>query len=99
VNSSIETVVGAKFDVTLEGNATTGYRWEFKPAAKSEAYVQFSGRIYEANAAKAGAPGLERFRFTAVKAGHVELLFWYRRSWEASPRKQVIVAVTIRPKP
>lgn len=87
---------GETFQVTLPGNATTGFRWEFTPAPQNVSMVDLVSATYEASTTSAGAPGLHRFEFLALRAGRTELRFAYRRSWETKePREQKTIVVEI----
>jgi inhibitor of cysteine peptidase len=89
---------GAVLEVRLEANHTTGYSWIAAPVANPVLMLQ--GRAaYQENAAggKAGAGGVEVWRFKAMKAGKQGLQFEYRRPWEkgSPPAKIVTFSVTV----
>src|ERR1700755_3285173 len=89
--------VGETFGVKLEGNATTGFRWEFAPQAANTGVVALSRATYEAGTGAVGSPGLHTFEFMTLSAGSTELKFSYRRSWEATePRSSKTILVEVR---
>jgi len=92
----LRTAAGETFQVMLPGNATTGFRWEFTPAPANTDMVELVSSTYEASTKSAGAPGLHKFQFLALRAGQTELIFAYRRSWEKrEPRDQKSILVEI----
>jgi predicted secreted protein len=75
--------VGQPVVVQLEGNATTGYNWEYIPADTNVvrlAHKDYALDVVEAGVA--GAGGRYIFRFVPQEAGRAELRFEYLRSWE-----------------
>ncbi|HWW98033.1 MAG TPA: protease inhibitor I42 family protein [Edaphobacter sp.] len=90
--------VGAVLEVRLEANHTTGYSWVAAPVANPVLMRQGAARYEEhASGGKAGAGGVEVWRFKAVKAGKQGLQFEYRRPWEkgSPPAKMVTFSVTV----
>jgi len=79
----IQVKAGEAFEVPLEGNAGTGFRWELasSPATKHLVTLVDEDRI--AASTVPGGPTVQHFRFQAVASGKLELTFRYRRSWEA----------------
>lgn len=90
--------VGAVLEARLEANHTTGYSWIAVPVANPVLARQGAAR-YEEHAAggKAGAGGVEVWRFKALKAGRQGLQLEYRRPWEkgAPAAKIVTFSVTV----
>jgi len=78
--------------VELEGNATTGYSWQYTITPNgvvkevSNDYVQNS-IIQDA----AGVSGTYTFTFEAVAQGEAEIKFFYSREWEDEPPLDVAV--------
>jgi inhibitor of cysteine peptidase len=72
--------------VTLDGNQTTGFRWNLtRPALP--VLVQIGEATYVPRAAEgrlAGTGGITTFRFRAEVAGETSLAFAYRRPWETN---------------
>lgn len=67
--------------IRLEGNPTTGYRWELSSFDPS--VVRLSGEPdYEPASQRIGAGGSFTFKLEALAAGTSETTFVYRRPWE-----------------
>jgi inhibitor of cysteine peptidase len=72
--------------VSLDGNQTTGFRWMLTRNA-TPVLVQVGDAVYTARGADgrlAGSGGVTTFRFKADQAGESQLVFSYRRPWEAN---------------
>ena len=88
--------LGAVLEVRLEANHTTGYSWIAAPVANPVLMRQGAARYEEhATGGKAGAGGVEVWRFKAVKAGRQGLSFEYRRPWEKSAPPAKIVTYSV----
>ena len=94
---------GDQFDVRLEANPSTGYRWDLgRPL--DESIVKLVGSDYQREPAPAGgaAPvgqaGLETWRFEAVAPGRTMVELVYRRPWEtaSAPARVVLYSVEVR---
>jgi len=88
---------GQTFQVTLEGNPTTGYNWIV--AQVDEAVLKPVGEPdFKADSAAIGAGGKVMLRFQAVAAGQTGLSLAYKRPWEkdAQPEKTFIMSVVVR---
>lgn len=76
---------GDEIQVTLEGNATTGFSWElveFDPGV----IAPVGEPTYEADESDlAGAGGRWTWTLRAVAAGESPVRFVYHRSWEDEP--------------
>ncbi len=85
--------------ITLESNPSTGYRWE--QAENNESILEQIGEPEFKSSETSdppivGAGGREIFRFRAVSAGQMLLLFFYHRSWEdAEPLKTFSIQVVV----
>jgi inhibitor of cysteine peptidase len=67
--------------ITLEGNITTGYSWEY--TMQPEGIVtEVESEYQPAGAGRTGAGGTFTFRFQALNPGETEINFYYRRPWE-----------------
>ena len=91
---------GQTLVVTLEANATTGFRWEASPGF-APTLAQVGTADYVARPASngvAGAPGDMVFRFRAETPGTTTLELAYRRPFEpgVAPAKTVRYDVTVR---
>ncbi|MFA5275483.1 MAG: protease inhibitor I42 family protein [Candidatus Omnitrophota bacterium] len=96
----IEIYVGQSFTITLESNATTGYRWQFaKPLDKD--MLELESSSYSGNNPKLiGSPGKQVWTINALKAGKTNIFFKYARSWEKGkpPIKEDSFVVIIKEK-
>jgi inhibitor of cysteine peptidase len=86
--------------VTLDSNATTGYRWQV--ASIEPAVLRQVGEAeYKQSWAMPGMVGVggtETFKFEAVSSGMAKLTLNYVRSWEKdiAPAKTFSVTITVR---
>ena len=74
-----------KFTIEIRGNITTGYEWRQAEEDKEQTVVEFLGRDYKTNQAKAnlcGVPGRFYFHFLARQPGECTLHFEHLRPWE-----------------
>ena len=69
---------GQAFEIVLEGNFTTGYRWELQ---QQEGISLISEEMRPGGTAP-GSAGTQHFQFKAVSRGSYSLEFSYRRPWE-----------------
>lgn len=71
---------GDSFSITLEGNAATGYVWEYEmqPQGAFE-LVKFESK---AKRGAAGAPSVSEWVFKTLTPVSGTLVFRYRRPWE-----------------
>ncbi len=94
---SIELRVGGRFDVTLEGNPTTGFQWEVGSGDTS--IVKLSGEPeFKPSSDALGAAGKFTFHFEAVTAGQTTLKLIYHRLFEKDtpPAQTFEVTVTVK---
>ncbi|MFO1284091.1 MAG: protease inhibitor I42 family protein [Burkholderiales bacterium] len=101
VDGHVEVVKrGDTLAVHLEGNPTTGYRWELVRLA-GESVAQVGNADYQPETAagvpRVGAPGHTTFRFRATKPGTSVVELAYRRAWEKSvaPAKAVRFEIAV----
>lgn len=83
----IEMRRGAEFDVALESNQSTGYRWVLMDSAAldpvrlvSKAYV-----LPRESRGRNGAGGTETWTFSAPEPGQAIIRLVYKRPWETKP--------------
>jgi predicted secreted protein len=96
VGKSMQVVVGEVFDIPLEGNLTTGYRWEVLIPSTANAMVELLDESWEPEAKHPGSSTIQHFRFRALSAGQVDLLFHYKRPWEKlREREKKIISLHI----
>ena len=78
--SDVTVRVGRTFTINLEGNPTTGYRWEV--VEYDERMLKLTGEDYTSSSDRIGAGGIQEFTFTASQAGRTKVELVYRRPWE-----------------
>lgn len=71
---------GDRFDVTLEGNPTTGYDWYVDET--DESVVTLADRSFEPSSSAIGAGGMVTLTFEAVGPGTAHVRLVYERSFE-----------------
>jgi predicted secreted protein len=77
---TIKARTGEPFNITLESNPTTGYRWY---ADYDYGLMNLDESRYERDASGAiGAGGREIFTFTPIRSGEARISMVYRRPWE-----------------
>ncbi len=81
---NIHAKVGETFEISLEGAAGTGFRWEFDPQPAAIRSVKLLGESREAASTVPGGRTVHRFQFQAVSPGKVDLTFHSRRAWETT---------------
>ncbi|MCE5223441.1 protease inhibitor I42 family protein [bacterium] len=91
--------VGKKFTISLEGNPSTGFNWDFEQGFDNELVI-FQGTEIKAtnqDSNVVGAPSTFLWTFKAIKTGTTEAIMKYKRQWEKDPvnDKTVLVQVTI----
>jgi inhibitor of cysteine peptidase len=73
--------LGNSWEFELQGNPSTGYRWQLNTAASSNLLVvKVESLGYRSESRKPGMVGTPApfvFRFTCVKAGSAQLIFDY----------------------
>ena len=78
--------VGATLPLSIEGNPTTGYNWEYKSATGAvevkDMGAQPKTAPKEGEHPMMGAPSMMNYGFRGVKAGKDTVTFVYRRSFE-----------------
>lgn len=81
----IEIQKGEKFQIDLDSNPTTGYRWDFE----TETDLLFLTRQnFESKSDLMGASGIEIFEFSASASGKTTIKFFYHRPWEEGSIKE-----------
>jgi inhibitor of cysteine peptidase len=81
---TIKTATGKKIEISLKGNATTGFEWRMVEL-KSEVVKAEGKGVYvpeKNNPPRVGSGGIFVFKFTAAKPGKIALKFEYVRPWE-----------------
>ncbi len=92
----IQLVKGQDLMVELGGNPSTGFAWDVT-SVNEEVLLQMGQAGFEPRSGLLGAPGVETFRFRAVKAGKVPLRMAHHRLWEDSkPDKTFDLKLEVR---
>ncbi len=98
LRETIAAETGQYFEVFLESNPTTGYKWN-TVQAPDENVVKLtgSGFIAPSGEKKLGAPGQEIFRFLAVGPGSTTVMLEYTRGWEKDkpPAKRYMLTANV----
>jgi len=88
--------------VELDGNPSTGYRWELDDGAseggelvKVEDLGYAKRELAPGERPLLGAPSKYQFRVTGLEAGSVKLVFNYVRSGDTAPGKTQEVAIEV----
>ncbi len=74
--------VGDEFAVTLESNATTGYKWQLTEKPKSKIATLVSSVYNPPVQQIPGRGGSETYTFKAIGKGTTTITLAYARSWE-----------------
>jgi inhibitor of cysteine peptidase len=77
----ISASVGEPFVIELEGNPTTGYKWDLQLDSSK---VKIIDRQYQASGGAMGSGGKERFTLQPVASGETSIRALYKRVWEPS---------------
>ena len=85
---TVEVNRGDKITITLEGNPTTGYSWEF--GEFDPAVVEAVGEAdYKSDSKMLGSGGVYTFTLKAVAPGTAAVTLIYHRSWEDAEAEKV----------
>lgn len=82
MNQDIRVKVGETFEISLEGTAGTGFRWEIALPPEVTKLIELVEETREATTVPGGRTH-QRFRCRALAPGKLSLAFRYRRSWES----------------
>jgi inhibitor of cysteine peptidase len=77
----IKVPVGARVNICLQENPTTGYRWSLRDF-KSESLALESDEYESAPASGIGGGGIRHFLFVAKTAGTTTIILKNMRAWE-----------------
>lgn len=94
---TLRIAVGQAIVVTLDSNATTGYKWRLRQPL-DEAVAKLEGSEYvppTATPGLVGAGGQEVWQFTATGKGQTALAMEYVRTFEATPVPARTFSVTL----
>ncbi len=96
-DQSVEVQQDQIFQVSLEGNLTTGYNWVLAP--QDPKFIEQQGDPeFKAASNLVGSPGTVTFTLKAAALGQTTLHFDYKRPWEetAKPEKTYEVTVIVK---
>lgn len=89
---------GEEFDVVLEANPSTGYRWEIDPEIDGVELVEVVGEpSFVSQSDLPGSGGKTTFTFSALEegSGFLKLKFWRSFEPEAEPLRYFEVHIAI----
>jgi inhibitor of cysteine peptidase len=93
-SQTVEVAQGEIFQVSLEGNLTTGYNWVMAPQDPMLVEMQGDPEYQEASNL-VGSPGTITFTLKAVAPGQTTLHFDYKRPWEETTKPEKTYDVTV----
>ena len=86
--------VNKAFEISLESNPSTGYKWE---ASYDKAFLKLKADRFKRPAkALIGAGGTQTFVFTPIAEGETKIQFVYKRHWEKSIAREKTISIHIR---
>lgn len=86
----------SEVEVTLEGNATTGYMWSCIPDNSGVYEVSKEDYVpYKTSKGMAGTGGQYKAVLVPVKQGTGSVRFIYQRAWEDSPIEEKTFTVNV----
>ncbi len=91
---SAQVAVGARVNIRLQENPTTGYRWSLRDF-KSESLALESDEYESATASSIGGGGIRHFLFVAKAAGVTTITLKNMRAWEPEEQAAKTFSVVI----
>ncbi len=93
-----EVTLNKPFEIKLDANPTTGYKWE---VTYDKAFLRLEKESHKRDPSKpadyVGVGGVTTFVFVPIKKGKTTLNFRYKRPWEKEIARKKSYRVTIRP--
>ena len=86
--------VGARVNICLQENPTTGYRWSLRHF-KSESLALESDEYESATGSGIGGGGIRHFLFVAKAAGTTTIILKNMRAWEPEEQAAKTFSVVI----
>lgn len=80
------------FEIVLEGNFTTGFRWELD---RGDDAISVVSEETKTGGAAPGSAGTQHFKMSARAEGSYSLRFLYRRPWEDAAGREHEVRVRV----
>jgi predicted secreted protein len=92
----VDLTSGARFDVSLSEQPTTGFRW--RVTSTGEPACRLRGDTFDADVSVHGGGGLRVLHFETAEPGTGVIELAYRRVWETSvaPARQFVLRVRVR---
>jgi predicted secreted protein len=97
-NQNINTKIKKTFEIKLESNITTGFKWVLESDYDSTIVKLQSSRYIDPNSKLMGAGGTEVWKFKSLKKGTTELTFKYLRPWEKDQKPEKEKHITVKVK-
>eukprot|EP00291_Cryptomonas_curvata_P024223 CAMPEP_0172173708 /NCGR_PEP_ID=MMETSP1050-20130122/13228_1 /TAXON_ID=233186 /ORGANISM="Cryptomonas curvata, Strain CCAP979/52" /LENGTH=130 /DNA_ID=CAMNT_0012845541 /DNA_START=80 /DNA_END=472 /DNA_ORIENTATION=+ len=94
--ASAELALGDQFTVTLASNPTTGYTWEISKASALLKKVDSKYIPTDSQPGLVGGGGKDVYTFKTVGTGPGEIIFSYKRSWEAASLSEATFSFDIK---
>lgn len=91
----IELAEGQVLVISLEGNLSTGYRWEIA-GVDAEVLRQLGEIEFEPESDLLGAPGKQTLRFQPVGEGQTSLQLIYHRPWEREIKRAKTFSIQVQ---
>ena len=97
--STVILPVGDSFNITLEGNLTTGYSWEADPAPDPSVLELVGEPAYQSESKALGAGGEFTFTYRAAGEGETGLRLVYYRPFEPDvpPLEEYLLTIQVTP--
>ena len=89
-----ELSVGEISTVTLKGNPTTGYSWQY--TIEDSSIIKLDKESSVPDSAAMGAGSTFTWDFKALKAGETKIIFKYYRPWEGEATAEQTIEYTIK---
>ena len=93
-----EVTLNMPFEIKLEANPTTGYKWE---VSYDKGFLRLDKESHKRDPSKpadhVGVGGVTTFVFVPIKKGKTTVNFRYKRPWEKEIARKKSYRVTIRP--
>lgn len=94
---TIMAYTGKKLEIKLDSNWTTGYQWQLAEPIDEKMIKFIKSEYISPNTNLAGAPGIEKWTFMALKSGKTKIALKYVRPWEKdnppADRKEFTVVI------
>ena len=96
-SNTIDVEVGETFQISLNSNPSTGFRWQLDTVAVKLGIPEGKeGGDFQAPPNRdIGSGGKQLFTFEAKTAGKEELVFHYKRPWESNSDTTAVVTINI----